>query len=213
MKSQDIALLATAHHADDQAETLLMRLNRGSGLQGLAAIRRSRPLDDLAGAPTATAQTLVRPLLGWRKAELEAIVSAEGLEPVRDPSNRDPQFDRVRMRDALAQAEWLDPLSIAASAGHLSEAAEGLAWAAKQEWAARVEESDEDIVYTPSAPRAVQLLVLQWAFDKLGGAPRGGALAVLRDRLAQGEGGNLAGVLALAEGESWRLRREPPRRN
>lgn len=213
MKQQDIHYLATAHHADDQAETLLMRLNRASGLAGLAAIRPVRLLDEASAQDDPKANYLIRPLLGWRKAELEAIVSAAGIAPARDPSNRDPQFDRVRMRDALAQADWLDPLSIAASARHLSEALEGLEWAAECEWNAQVRESDSEIVYTPSAPKAVQLLVLERAFRQLGGAPRGGGVAALRDRLAAGEGGNLAGILVSIEGESWRLRREPPRRH
>lgn len=211
MNERVLDILATAHHADDQAETLLMRLNRASGVAGLAAIRASRPLNDNDDS----SRRLIRPLLGWRKAELEAIVSAAGIEPARDPSNRDPQFDRVRMRDALADADWLDPLSIAASAKHLSEAVDGLEWAADQEWQRQIELRDGEVLYHPTAPRAVQLLVLDRAFKSLGGNPRGGTIAALRDRLAAGEGGNLAGVLVTAdgtgEGESWRLRREPPR--
>ncbi|WP_394731211.1 tRNA lysidine(34) synthetase TilS [Altererythrobacter sp. GH1-8] len=213
MKQDAIRYLATAHHADDQAETLLMRLNRASGLAGLAAIRPVRLLDEASAEDDPEAQYLIRPLLGWRKAELEALVSTAGIEPARDPSNRDPQFDRVRMRDALAKADWLDPLSIAASAKHLSDALEGLEWAAECEWNAQVRESGGEIEYTPYAPKAVQLMVLERAFKQLGGAPRGGAVAALRDRLASGEGGNLAGVLVSVEGESWRLRREPPRRS
>ncbi|XUU61901.1 tRNA lysidine(34) synthetase TilS [Erythrobacter sp. HA6-11] len=211
MGERGLRLLATAHHADDQAETLLMRLNRASGLAGLAAIRPSRMLDETADPNDASALRLVRPLLGWRKAELEAVVSTAGIEPARDPSNRDPQFDRVRMRDALAEAEWLDPLSIASSAKHLSEALEGLEWAAAREWDEQIEAEDGSLIYSPSAPRAVQLLVLERALRELGGSPRGGAVAALRDRLVAGEGGNLAGVLVTIEGESWRLRREPPR--
>ena len=117
------------------------------------------------------------------------------------------------MRDALASAEWLDPLSIAASAKHLSEALEGLEWAAECEWNAQVSEADGEIEYTPCAPKVGQLMVLERALKQLGGSPRGGAVAALRDRLAAGEGGNLAGVMVSVEGESWRLRREPPRRN
>ncbi|NVE94846.1 tRNA lysidine(34) synthetase TilS [Altererythrobacter lutimaris] len=211
MSERGLRLLATAHHADDQAETLLMRLNRASGLAGLAAIRPSRMLDENTDPNDASAARLIRPLLGWRKAELEAVVSTAGVEPARDPSNRDPQFDRVRMRDALAEAEWLDPLSIASSAKHLSEALEGLEWAAAREWDEQIETRDEGLLYSPTAPRAVQLLVLERAFRELGGSPRGGAIGALRDRLVTGEGGNLAGVLVSIEGESWRLRREPPR--
>ena len=62
---------APAHHADDQAETLVMRLLRGAGVAGLAGMRR------LAACPGAQLP-LLRPLLGWRRAELEAIVRGVG---------------------------------------------------------------------------------------------------------------------------------------
>ena len=79
------AAVATAHTADDQAETLLMRLTRGSALRGAGAIR--------AGGPG-----LIRPLLAVRRADTEAMVAAAGLEPVRDPSNEDPGLLRARIR-------------------------------------------------------------------------------------------------------------------
>ena len=87
-EDRGIVLLLTAHHADDQLETLIMRLNRGSGIGGLAGIR-------------ATHGRIARPLLGWRKAELERVVTHCGLSPVDDPSNRDPRYDRARLRKAL----------------------------------------------------------------------------------------------------------------
>ena len=77
--------IATAHTADDQAETLLMRLARGSALRGAAAIRAEGP-------------RLLRPLLGVRRQDTEVVVAAAGLEPVRDPSNADPGLFRSRIR-------------------------------------------------------------------------------------------------------------------
>ena len=77
--------IATAHTADDQAETLLMRLARGSALRGAAAIRADGP-------------RLLRPLLGVRRAQTEALVAAAGLDPVRDPTNEDPGLFRTRIR-------------------------------------------------------------------------------------------------------------------
>jgi len=79
------AAIATAHTADDQAETLLMRLARGSALRGAAGIRAEAP-------------RLLRPLLGVRRADTEALVAAAGLEPVRDPTNEDPGHFRSRIR-------------------------------------------------------------------------------------------------------------------
>ena len=92
-----LGALATAHHADDQAETLLMRLNRASGVAGLAGVRAR-------GVVPGTNMPLVRPLLDWRKQELAAIVSAAGIEAAQDPSNEAERFDRVRVRKALAAA-------------------------------------------------------------------------------------------------------------
>src|SRR3546814_3613669 len=68
-------VLMTAHHADDQAETVLMRLGRGSGASGLAGIRARRRESGVL---------LLRPLLGWRKAEVEDVVRAAGLEAADD---------------------------------------------------------------------------------------------------------------------------------
>ena len=79
------AAIATAHTADDQAETLLMRLARGSALRGAAGIRTDGP-------------RLLRPLLTVRRVQTEARVAAAGLQPVRDPSNVDPGLFRTRIR-------------------------------------------------------------------------------------------------------------------
>ncbi|WP_081852965.1 tRNA lysidine(34) synthetase TilS [Bosea sp. 117] len=87
--------IATAHTADDQAETVLFRLLRGSGLAGLAGIPAARPLDGL---------TLLRPLLGIGKAELTATCRAAGIAFAEDPSNRDERFARVRLRASLLPA-------------------------------------------------------------------------------------------------------------
>src|SRR5206468_9371626 len=92
-KERELDIIATAHHLDDQAETLLMRLARGSGVRGLAGMR---PRSVSPGAHV----RLLRPLLGWRRAELEDICAATGLTPVADPSNQDARFERVRVRRA-----------------------------------------------------------------------------------------------------------------
>ncbi|ALR19894.1 tRNA lysidine(34) synthetase TilS [Sphingobium baderi] len=107
--------LFTAHHADDQLETMLMRLNRGAGIGGLAGVRPQMG-------------HVLRPLLGVRKSVLQALVDTEGLPHVQDPSNADPRFDRSLMRSALADANWLDPLAAARSAAALGEAEEALGW-------------------------------------------------------------------------------------
>ncbi|WP_246731724.1 tRNA lysidine(34) synthetase TilS [Methylocapsa sp. S129] len=92
--------LVTAHHADDQAETVLFRLIRGSGIGGL------RGMESVAAKGRLT---LARPLLGLRKAELVAFCQAGGEEYARDPSNADPRFARTHLRQLadLLAAEGL----------------------------------------------------------------------------------------------------------
>jgi tRNA(Ile)-lysidine synthase len=142
-----LSALATAHHADDQAETLLMRLNRGSGVAGLAGVRER-------GRVPAADLPLVRPLLAFRRAELEQVVRAAGVAAVNDPSNANDRFERVRMRQGLAEAKFLDPAAIAAAADHLSEADEALDWAARIEWEGQVAAGGEEIRYNRRAPLA-----------------------------------------------------------
>jgi tRNA(Ile)-lysidine synthase len=98
--------ILTAHTLDDQAETVLLRLARGSGLTGLAGMAHASALP--VGAETAI--FLVRPLLRIPKSRLVATLKAAGIGHSEDPSNRDPRFTRARLRmlmPALAR-EGLD---------------------------------------------------------------------------------------------------------
>ncbi len=114
------SFIATAHHADDQLETILMRLSRGSGVGGLSGIR---PING----------SIIRPLLGFRKHELESICADAGIIPMEDPSNMDTQFDRVRMRMALASIDLpITALALERSAKALREADAALDWTVRQ---------------------------------------------------------------------------------
>jgi len=202
----ELAALATAHHADDQAETLLLRLNRASGVAGLAGVRAR-------GTVPGTRLPLLRPLLGWRRAELADIVAAAGLDPVDDPSNRDDRFDRARLRKALAQADWLDVPALAQSAAHLADADAALEWAAAREWAEQVERGAMGITYRPQAPRAVALRVLARIVTELDGeAPRGSAVARLFDTLLARQPASIGGLVARALPGGWSFARAPKRR-
>ncbi|MBA2467767.1 MAG: tRNA lysidine(34) synthetase TilS [Sphingomonas sp.] len=202
---QGLAYVATAHHLDDQAETLLMRLARGAGIGGLGSVRARRPL--------ALGAELIRPLLAWRKSELTALVAAAGLEPVDDPSNRDPRHDRVRMREWLKRADWAEPERIAASAAWLDEADQALNWALAPLAASRITRQDGVVSIDPSdVPRELQRRLLLTAFAELGvHRPRGPELTRAMDALAKGGVATLAG-LKLQGGPVWRLRVAPPRR-
>ncbi len=89
--------VVTAHHQDDQAETFVMRLARGSGLEGLGAMAERRP----AGSWPLIDAPILRPLLAVPKARLRASLKARGVNWIEDPSNSDEGFERVRVRQTL----------------------------------------------------------------------------------------------------------------
>ncbi|TNE36360.1 MAG: tRNA lysidine(34) synthetase TilS [Alphaproteobacteria bacterium] len=93
--------LLVAHHFDDQVETFLLRLARGSGVDGLSAMAGERSLREAPGV------RVLRPLLGFSKEELRALVAEAGLQAVEDPSNLNPAFDRVKVRQLRASLEDL----------------------------------------------------------------------------------------------------------
>lgn len=203
---RELVALATGHHADDQAETLLMRLNRGSGVAGLAGARAR-------GIVPGTRIPLLRPLLDWRRTELEAIVGEAGIEVVADPSNLDDRFDRVRMRKALAGADWLDVPAVAASAAHLSEADEVVEWVALHEYRDNVRREAMGLHYRPGAPRAAVLRVVARIVTELGGeAPRGRAVARLVDSLLAGKPASIGDLLVRPNVAGWDFSRAPARR-
>ena len=112
---QGILHLLLAHHQNDQAETLLLRLGRGSGLEGLAAMAPERS--------TAWGRVL-RPLLPVPRSRLEATLRQQGQDWVSDPSNHNQAFARVRMRRLAGDlaAEGLTPQRLAETAGLLARA-------------------------------------------------------------------------------------------
>lgn len=206
MNDSGLKAVMTAHHADDQAETFMMRLNRGSGLAGLSGIRAIRPIPSGSG-------TLIRPLLGWRKKELEAIVRDCGIKPVLDPSNTDDRFDRTRIRKALAEADWLDVDALARSTSLLAEAEALLLEFVDQEWSAQVTVEDSGIRYLPGRekPDELHVRIIDRAIRQLGGEARLSQIATLLQALKRGEGGNIAGVLVRAKKGVWVFSPEPPR--
>jgi tRNA(Ile)-lysidine synthase len=142
------AAILTAHTLDDQAETVLLGLARGSGatsLQGMA------PVSDLDGMP------LLRPLLAVRRTTTEAACVAQGLEPWRDPHNADPTFSRVRVRTSVLpvlEAELGPGIAdaLARTAEQLREDADA--------FAEMIDETIEDIVEPAEAGIAVSVAAL-----------------------------------------------------
>ncbi len=110
-----VSHVLTAHHQDDQAETFLMRLGRGSGVAGLAAMRRERPLGRVR---------LVRPLLEVAKSRLVATAVAAGLPFSDDLMNTNPRFARARLRSIMPTlaGEGLDAPTLARAAARMARA-------------------------------------------------------------------------------------------
>lgn len=204
-EEEGIGWVLTAHHADDQAETLLMRLMRGAGLAGLAGIR---------AAGRVAGQRVARPLLGWRRTELESIVSDAGLVPVDDPGNADPAYDRARLRATLAEVDWVEVTAVAHSAAALAKANDALDWAADALQADRVHfdgdavSLDPDNVPSELRRRLVLRILGELAPDA---APRGAEVQRLLVTLDAGGTATLAGVKC-SGGARWRFAAAPPRR-
>lgn len=212
-EDRDLQGLATAHQLDDQAETFVMRLNRGSGVSGLAGIRA------LGTVPNASVR-LVRPLLRWLRAELAAIVREAGWEAVRDPSNEDAAFDRVRIRQALAEADWLDRSGIEQSARLLAKADETIAWVIGREYNECVVPGQSETIYralrTGAGGSLVRGEVIRSIFRGFGAEIGRSQAADLVERLRAGRKSNTAGIQAEVrdiDGERvWVFAPENPRR-
>lgn len=97
-RAHDIRKVAVAHHLDDQVETLILRLVRGSGLRGLTGMRPRRPISE------GSSVELIRPLLTVTRAEILGWVSEKGFVFRDDRSNVDPRFDRARVRTIVVPA-------------------------------------------------------------------------------------------------------------
>jgi tRNA(Ile)-lysidine synthase len=210
----------TAHTRDDQAETLLMRMLRGSGIAGLSAMARESEREGVR---------LVRPLLDISKAQLIATLKKARIGFAEDPTNRDPAFTRPRLRalmPALAE-EGGDARSLARLASRLARAnaaVEVLADGAERYLALKdgsASRAGFDAVLFAAMPEEIRLRLLKRAIDRTGHegpAELGkveGLLAVL-DRALEQPGRTLkqtlaGAVISVGEGRI-RVVPAPPRR-
>jgi len=182
--------LLLAHHADDLAETLLLRLARGSGLDGLAAMASLAERDHVR---------LLRPLLGFAKSRVIATATRTGMKTVDDPSNRNEAFARVRIRQAMMALE-IDALRLADTASHLARARRAIGEAVGDLLAKAVDVSRApicrlDAARLMAAPEEIGLRALGRVLAAVGGASVGprfdSLLDLYRDlpRIASGGGG------------------------
>ncbi|SEN72575.1 tRNA(Ile)-lysidine synthase [Sphingomonas gellani] len=209
------AALCTAHHADDQVETFLMRAARGAGLSGLAAIR-PRLLAGVGGE--AQGVPILRPLLAWRRAALRSVCRTAELPFIDDPSNADPRFERARFRAWLADAPWLDATAVARAASQLEEVDADLTSMTRWLWRERASEAALGRVRIDVAdlPREMRRRLARLAVAHVADIDESGAglnVERLLDALEAGEQAMLADVLARAEGANWHFSRAPARRS
>ncbi|MFZ5863326.1 MAG: tRNA lysidine(34) synthetase TilS [Nitrospirota bacterium] len=156
--------IATAHTADDQAETVLMRWLRGAGPSALAGIPAVRG-------------RVIRPLLGVTRAQIEAYAAERGLTPVQDPSNRDPRFLRARVRRSVMPAlRAMNPRAVETMARSAALLAEDAAWLDDQGRAALAESTsgvgsggiELDASRLVAVPTVIRRRALRFALEGLG---------------------------------------------
>ena len=144
----------TGHTADDQAETVIMNLLRGSGVQGSAGI----------GEPHR------RPILGLRRSETKELCLLEKLDPVNDPMNFDPRFTRNRVRNEviplLAEVAGRDPVPLLARYANLAGEASGILGDLVKD----LDITDVRSVDDNSDP-VVKFAIQEWLSDKIGLPP------------------------------------------
>ncbi len=207
-KAHGITRIALGHTLDDQAETVLMRLARGSGADGLAGMRSHRVADGI---------TWVRPLLTERRQALRDYLTRNGHDWIDDPTNDDDIFDRVKARKALAV---LAPLGITAEGLGDTAMRMGMARHALEHLAHRAVERSVtfpsgdmlvDRLGLAAEPYETQLRVLATGLCWLSGNPYRPRLIELQDAyggLATDKKRTLHGVLMIREGAALRLTRE-----
>jgi tRNA(Ile)-lysidine synthase len=203
-RENGIATIATGHTRDDLAETFLMRLKRGSGVDGLAAMQRIRKTENIAW---------IRPLLDFRRAELRDFLQRRAVLWVDDPSNQDTRFDRVVMRNALGSLDKIG-LSVdvlADTAARMSTARDALEAATFDlaQYAAcprTIGSVRLDVGRLTTAPAEIQLRLVAHALCWVSGAPYRPRLTALKDALRAAIGGKartLSGCLIAPCGFGW----------
>ncbi len=204
-EAQALDFIVTAHHADDQLETVIMRLNRSSGVGGLAAIRARN------GA-------VLRPLLGWRRSELVALALDADLPFADDPSNADVRFDRARLRKELGSQRFLDAQATARSAQWLAEADVALDWATQRLIEAWPDADDRAVIRDQGYPAEIfrRIVALRLtAYDSrltLRGTTLDGVIAAMREGRRAMVGSLLIDRPRGAEDGLWRISAAPRRK-
>ncbi len=207
-RQNEIPMIALGHTADDQAETVLMRLGRAAGVTGLAAMPVSHHRDGIE---------MIRPMLGITRQRLRDHLTQTGVTWIEDPSNQDKRFDRIKAREALA---GLEPLGVTAEslsrvAKNLAQAREALALYAQDSARKTTTVVDGDVCLDRSVfaalPAEIQRRVLIGIVAWISGPgypPRQTAVDQAIDALQSGQAGSLNGCLLVPRGGNTWICRE-----
>ena len=206
--SKGVSEIAIGHTLDDQAETLLMRLARQAGLDGLAAMSARWHQDGIV---------FHRPVLQASRADLRRYLNDNGTPWIEDPSNQDDTYRRVRARDAVGMLEpvGITAEGLAAVASHLADARATLGHYAAQEARKIVSFHIGDVVIDqkgfadllPDMSRRILQSALKWINGADYGA-RGQAVERALSAIARGENTTLQGCLISVTRECVRISRE-----
>jgi len=206
-RRHDLPIVALGHTADDQAETLIMRLARRAGVDGLSGMDQQSHRLGI---------TWTRPMLAVRRQTLRTYLQRHHIEWVEDPSNDDPHYTRIRTRQTLAAVAplGLEPEALADVAANMASARAALDhyadWATaaflRNDAGAVVIEAEGFFALPEEIRRRLMLRAIGWISAKPY-APRSTAVRSLIDGLAQGRAGTLDGCQALRRrGEVWVFR-------
>lgn len=203
-RSVGIRTIALGHTADDQAETVLMRLARGSGVDGLAAMSAVSERDGIRW---------VRPLLALAREELRDYLVGRGVAWSEDPSNEDPGFDRIRLRQLMPELAriGLDRDRLIQTAAHMARAKSALESAERSLASDAVRQEAGDILIDKAvfdaAPEELQTRLLADALGFVSGHVYRPRFAALQGLLAEGAG-TLHGARLIDENDRLRITRE-----
>ncbi|EEE36945.1 tRNA(Ile)-lysidine synthetase [Rhodobacteraceae bacterium KLH11] len=207
-QANGLGAIALGHTADDQAETLLMRLARAAGVSGLSA---------MAGMRREGETLLLRPMLAVTRARLRDYLTAQGIAWIDDPSNQDLRFDRIKTRQALSGLTQIGITaeSLSRVAENLAQAREALAQYAQESAAGVMRVMDGDLCVDPEGFAALpeeirRRLVVAAILWVAGGAypPRHGAVDQALNALSAGQRMTVGGCILSFRGKKTWISRE-----
>ncbi|WP_366140931.1 tRNA lysidine(34) synthetase TilS [uncultured Ruegeria sp.] len=203
-RDQDVAAIALGHTADDQAETVLMRLARAAGVTGLSAMSATRSQGGVQ---------LLRPLLDVTRQRLRNYLTEIDVGWIEDPSNQDMRFDRIKARKALQDLEpaGITPEVLTRVAENLAQAREALAVYAQESARKIASVNDGDVVLDRAGfgalPDEIQRRILVGAVLWISGAgypPRRTTVAQALKAVRSGQAGSIGGCLVVPQGnKAW----------